>query len=177
MLLPDGSHLMHAGKPYDPQKAHDYYMRTRKLHPRIKGSEPAKSSRSRSTTVGRSKTTNSNPQQLSEQRAYAARRVSELKARLSELTAELHKRLSEARKREADANKGPSTEDKRKAAEASKKYRDTHKQQIANKRKAASGGGSSGGLSSQSTDEIKRAITNTRIKLKAAVAAQRQLIT
>ena len=176
MLLHDGTHLMHAGKPYDPKKAHDYYLRTRKLHPRAKGSEPAKGGRSRSATVGRSKTTKTNSQQLSEQSAYAARRVSELRARLTELTAELRKRLSEARKQEQEAKKGPSTEDKRKAAESSKKYRDSHKQSIANKRTSASGGSSSG-VSSKSTDEIKREITNTRLKLKAAVAAQRQLIT
>ena len=37
MELPNGEVLMHAGRPYDPQKAHEYYMRTRKLKGRIKG--------------------------------------------------------------------------------------------------------------------------------------------
>lgn len=31
MQLPDGSILMHAGLPYDPAKAHEYYLRVRKL--------------------------------------------------------------------------------------------------------------------------------------------------
>ena len=37
MELPNGEVLMHAGRPYDPKKAHDYYIRTRKLKGRKKG--------------------------------------------------------------------------------------------------------------------------------------------
>jgi len=38
MLLPNGEVLMHAKAPYDPKKAHEYYLRTRKL----KGRKPGK---------------------------------------------------------------------------------------------------------------------------------------
>lgn len=37
MELPNGEVLMHAGLPYDPKKAHEYYLRTRKLKGRKKG--------------------------------------------------------------------------------------------------------------------------------------------
>jgi len=37
MDLPNGEVLMHAGRPYDPKKAHEYYLRTRKLKGRKKG--------------------------------------------------------------------------------------------------------------------------------------------
>lgn len=37
MELPNGEVLMHAGRPYDPKKAHEYYLRTRKLKGRQKG--------------------------------------------------------------------------------------------------------------------------------------------
>jgi hypothetical protein len=35
--LPDGTTLMHGRTPYDPKKAHDYYLRTRELKGRKKG--------------------------------------------------------------------------------------------------------------------------------------------
>jgi len=38
MKLPDGTTLMHGKKPYDPRKAREYYLRTRKL----KGRQPGK---------------------------------------------------------------------------------------------------------------------------------------
>jgi hypothetical protein len=37
MLLPDGKPLMHGTSLYDPKKAHEYYLRTRKLKGRKKG--------------------------------------------------------------------------------------------------------------------------------------------
>lgn len=37
MELPDGTTLMHGPRAYDPKKAHEYYLRTRKLKGRKKG--------------------------------------------------------------------------------------------------------------------------------------------
>jgi hypothetical protein len=37
MRLPDGSILMHGTTPYDPRKAHEYYLKTRHLKGRKKG--------------------------------------------------------------------------------------------------------------------------------------------
>lgn len=39
MRLPDGSTLMHGAAPYDAAKAHQYYLRTRKLKGRKKGAK------------------------------------------------------------------------------------------------------------------------------------------
>jgi len=88
------------------------------------------------------------------------------------LTAELRSRLEAAHKREQSAKKAPTATDKRKAAESSKKYREKHKTELANKRKQEAA--KTHGVSSLSTDEIKREIVNIKAKLKAAVAAQRQ---
>lgn len=38
MQLPDGTTLMHGKRPYDPVKAREYYLKTRKLKGRRKGS-------------------------------------------------------------------------------------------------------------------------------------------
>jgi len=40
MQLPDGTTLMHGAKPYDPAKARAYYLRTRELKGRKKGTAP-----------------------------------------------------------------------------------------------------------------------------------------
>ena len=46
MQLPNGSVLMHDRSPYDPKKAHEYYLRTRKLKGRKKGvTQPAPAGR------------------------------------------------------------------------------------------------------------------------------------
>lgn len=48
MELPDGTILMHGSRPYDPAKAREYYLRTRKL----KGRRPAKGFDTGTSKVG-----------------------------------------------------------------------------------------------------------------------------
>jgi hypothetical protein len=170
--LPKDSYLIH-GSPddYSPAKAHEYYMRTRKLHPRIGGvaRQPVGRSKAVKKTISQPKVTKTNPH-LAAQKAYASQRVSELTRKLADLTAELQKRLEKASKPKEKRTR--TSADKQKASQESKKYRTTHKQQIANKRKQTAG--TSDRYSSMSTDQIKREIVNIKGKLKAAVAAQRQ---
>lgn len=175
ILLPNGT-IAHINMDYNPQKAHEYYMRTRQLHPRTtKGETKQPVGRHHTTrTSSQRNTTKTNSQHSSEQRAYAAQRVSELKSRLTELTTELRSRLAAASKRGTSSNKKPTVQSKQKAAQQSKRYRDTHKQKIATQRKQAAA--KTHGVSSLSTDEIKREIVNIKNKLKAAVAAQQHLI-
>lgn len=174
LLLPNGT-IAHINMDYNPQKAHEYYMRTRQLHPRTTGRTKQSVGRHHTTrTSSQHHTTKTSSQHSSEQRVYAAQRVSELKSRLAELTAELRSRLAAASKRGSSSKKKPTPTDKRKAAQQSKRYRDTHKQKLASQRKQAAA--KTHGLSSVSTDEIKREIANIKVKLKAAVAAQRRLI-
>src|SRR5262245_53478591 len=97
MKLPNGTVLMHGKAPYDPAKAHEYYIRTRQLKGRKKGRidipnrvvKPPRFSATRSPTFtvklrdgGTAKLTS---QQLTEQRAYAAKRVADIKKNLAEL--------------------------------------------------------------------------------------------
>lgn len=188
LLLPDGTVIMHGDVPYDPVKAHEYYLRTRKLHPRQKAAEVDKlAGREKKPVTFTIRTAKGNTvkltaQQLAEQRAYANRRVVQIKKKLSELSVELHKRMAEAKKREADAKKPPTAAEKAKAARDAKQYRDKHQQELANKAKQASAkGGSSSSSTPKSKTEtvasLKEEIIRTRDSLKRAVANQRALAT
>ena len=77
MLLPDGTTLIHEGRPYDPVKAHEYYLRTRKLKGRKKGSAKTASE--------------TRPMAKVDTPAAKARRRQELAARISALEEKLKK--------------------------------------------------------------------------------------
>ena len=177
MILPNGSVLMHESAPYDPKKAHDYYMRTRKL----KGRKPGGSY---TVKTGTGKTVTLSGQKLVEQKAYAAHRVEALKKDLSDLAVLLRSKIAEAKK----SNTPPTLAEKAKAARDAEQYRKTHKQALQNKAKAAAAKkapSSSSSSSSSSTsktktdtvDSLKADITKTKANLKAAVAKQRELAT
>src|SRR4051812_833922 len=94
MRLHDGTSLMHGPVPYDPVKAHQYYLQTRQLKGRLKGAKraPVTIAKTPTFTVStKGRTIRLTAQQLAEQRAYAAKRVSEITRRLSELGTELRK--------------------------------------------------------------------------------------
>lgn len=189
MKLEDGTILMHDHAPYDPVKAHEYYIRTRHLKGRQRGRAVTVRSHTRNVggksqsytvTLGNGKTVTLTRQQLIEQQAYAAKRVAEIKTRLTELTDKLKKMLEEARKRKADANKKPTAADKAKAAQKSKQYRQKHKQQLANKAKAARAKKAKTPAKKHTTHtftvaELEHKITAIKSRLKAAVSIQRSL--
>ena len=170
MISPEQFVLMHAAAPYDPVKAHEYYMRTRKLKPRQRSSK----SDSYTVNVGSGKTVKLSAQKLEEQKAYAEHRVGIIKDKLKGLNAQLKKKL-------AAANKKPTAADKSKAARESRQYRDKHKQELATKAKrAASSKPATSSKSSSKTTTvatIKKNIVTTKASLKAAVAKQKQLAT
>lgn len=166
MRLPDGTTLMHGKAPYDPVKAHEYYLRIRQLKGRKKGS-------GYTVNLGGGKTVQLSEQQLIEQRAYAAKRVNDIKTRLVELGTKLHK-MMETTKRQA--NKTPTASDKAKAARESKQYREKHKQQLATKRRVESKHGSAKTKSKKdSVAELEHKIGQVKTNLRAAVAKQRAL--
>jgi hypothetical protein len=182
MKLPDGTILMHANAPYDPRKAHEYYLRTRKL----KGRKPGAAQPTAPSTGGakvipiRKKHTQVEqltPQQLNEQRQYAAARVQQIQEKLSKLNAALKKKMAEAKKAEAKAKKPPTAAEKAKAARESKKYRSKHKQAIATKAKQQSAKDKASGKapSSDSVEGLQKQIDAVKKSLTAAVAAQRAL--
>lgn len=168
MRLHDGTILMHGRAPYDPVKAHEYYIRTRQLKGRKKGTTFSVTKPGGTTVVLTAR-------ELTEQRAYAAKRVNDIKLKLVELTSELRKAMSEARekksKSEREAKKPPTAAEKAEAAKDSKTYRAKNKQKIANKQKSTA-------RTKQEADPVKTLqtkIEGIRKRLSAAVAIQRAL--
>lgn len=185
MRLPDGTILMHGSVPYDPVKAHEYYMRTRKLKGRKKGTTAvpmqwtSRASRPASFTVktARGTTVKLTGKELNEQRAYLAKRVNEIKKNLVKLNSELKKAMAEAKakkaKAEAKAKRGPTASEKSKAARESKKYRESHKQVLKGKAEKAS---TTRREEKDPVAELEAKISRVKGALQAAVAKQRSLM-
>jgi hypothetical protein len=173
MLLPDGSVLMHGSTPYDPAKAHEYYLRYRKLHPRAPGSKaPTGTFAVRDGT----KLDRMSGAQLEEQKVYAAERVAAIKKRLTDLNTELKAKIKAAAESERKAKEKPTAHDKLKAAQAAKDYRAKHKTAIAAKAKAkAATSPSPPKKKTETVDSLKKEIITAKSDLKAAVAKQRNL--
>lgn len=171
MRLLNGTILKHADLPYDPAKAHEYYLRTRHLKGR-------KKSTSYTVKTANGKTVRLSSKQLVEQKAYAAKRVGEIKKRLGELSSKLHEAMRAAEKKKStskrESAKPPSAADKSKAARDSRQYRDKHKQKIATATKKTT----STVKKSKSVDPVAQLVSRIdtiRGSLKAAVARQRAL--
>lgn len=171
MRLQDGTTLMHGKAPYDPVKAHEYYIRTRQLKGRKKGSSTFLVSKPSGKTV--TLTT----RELAEQRAYAAKRINDIKLKLAELNSKLAVALREARdkkaKSEREAKKPPTAAEKAEAARESKKYRAKNRQKIANTRKSAARKEKS--KESDPVEALQTKIGEIKKRLSAAVAIQRAL--
>jgi len=146
---------MPTAENYDPVKAHEYYERTKKLK-------------------GRTRRATSNIPVVSKKTSSANATIVRLTAKVTALTkalSEARQALSEKRKAEAKSKKessdGKSTVEER---AASKKYRDTHKAEIAAKRKSETE--SKPSLSSMSIEDLTDRIS----KIQAALSeAKRQL--
>lgn len=185
MKLPDGTILMHGSAPYDPVKAHEYYIRTRKLKGRKRGQgqehpEASRALGKKASTftvrLRNGKTATLNQKQLAEQKAYADQRVASIKKKLADLNRELKKRMAEARKAEAKKKRGPTAADKAEKARDAKKYREKNQQKLANKRKSGGGNKSSNSRSkSESVDDLKKRVSKVKGSLRAAVERQRSL--
>jgi hypothetical protein len=176
--------LMHLLPGYDPAKAHAYYMRTRKLHPRQRVGQPV-SSRTGPTAPPRRAPLIARPeaQQLLKQRAAAAAAVRSLEQKLVELKNILARKKAALNRDRKLQN--PTAADKAKAAQKSKQYRQSHKQVL--KQKAAQAAAKSGGSTSSTTKnvvnnpksgsikEVEAAIQTIQKALTAAKARQKAL--
>jgi len=183
MKLPDGTTLMHGSAPYDPVKAREYYLRTRKLKGRKKGvallpkGKAPKRKKSFTVTVD-GKAYKLSPKQLAEQKVYAEKRVLGIKKKLSKLNAELKKKMAEARKKETEAKKPDSAAEKSEKAKDSEKYRDKNQQELKNKsKKAASEEKSTKKPDTDSVEGLKKTIAGAQKNLRAALNRQRALST
>jgi len=182
MRLSDGTILMHDNTPYDPVKAHEYYIRTRHLKGRHRGRsalvQVPKGSSTYTVKLRNGKTVTLTRQQLVEQEAYAAKRVSEIKNRLNELVDKFKQMMKEAEKK-SSSNKKPTAADKAKAAKESKQYRQKHKQELKNKAKTKKEKTPSKKTVKKTftVEELKSKITEIKASLKAAIQTQRALAT
>lgn len=177
MRWADGSIIMHGRAPYDPVKAHEYYLRTRQLKGRKKATTY--------TVNYNGRTVKLTARQLAEQKAYAAERIDNIKKKLSELNTKLLQAVREAKEKKAkskrEASKAPSAAEKSEAARDSRKYRDKHKQELATKRKRAAEKADKTSTtkkqsgSSDPVEDLVNRIGKVKKTLKDAVARQRAL--
>lgn len=190
MKLPDGSVLMHGRAPYDPVKAREYYLRTRKLKGRKKaavavGSLDSKPSKPNTKPKRRSstftvkvdgKTYKLSEKQMLEQAAYAKQRVASINKKLRKLQLELRKKMQEARAKERESKKPDSAKEKREKADASEKYRDKNQQKLKNKaKKAAAEKKRDSGPNLDTVEGLQEAIDGAKKRLTAALDRQRAL--
>lgn len=179
MLLPDGTVLMHEAAPYDPTKAHEYYLQYRKLHPRDKGVVDAGKDR-HSYTVSESggQAVKLSAQQLQEQKVYAAARVAAIQAKLTDLATKLQAKIAAAKTAQAKQSAPMTPAEKAAAAAATAKYRASHKQVLKNKAQAAPAKAKSATPKKADTvQSLTVDIAVAKVDLKDAVDKQRQLTT
>lgn len=182
MLTPTEHEMSQLAHLYDPSKAHDYYLRTRKLKGRraglgkqAVGFERANAQRSEAAKP--------------KQRKELAQRIQNLEKKLKQLEALIrkkeHEEASENRKSKAkkeraakEATKPKTAAEKAEAARDAKKFRDKNQQKLDTKAKNAnnkSGGGSSPDNKSESktasVSELKALAT--KVKGRIAVAKQK----
>ena len=163
---------------YDPQKAHDYYERTKKLKGRKSGSGPPPGKSSgppRPASGGEKKLTSAG--EAARQRVIRLQAaVSKLQTALSEARAALSKKRASAKKTAKENSDGKSSTSEK---TASKKYRDKHKTEIANKRKQASPSSGSGSSSSSTSSVSDMSVTELETRViniqNALTDAKRQL--
>jgi hypothetical protein len=182
--LPNGEVLMHANAPYDPKKAHEYYLRTRKLKGRQKAA-PKLTVRKSGLGVKlapapkkHTQISDLNPQQKRELQVVARARVQKAQKKLNELNKKLKDKLAEAKKAERDAKKPKTAAEKSKDAREAKKYRQSHKTEISTKSKAKRGADKASGKdtsSSNSVEGLKKQIASAEKELATAKAKQKAL--
>jgi hypothetical protein len=183
--LPNGEVLMHANVPYDPKKAHEYYLRTRKLKGRKPaaakpglGSRSALAKAAQNQPKKHTQISDLSPQQKRELQVVARARVEKAQQKLSELNKKLKDKLAEAKKAERDAKKPKTAAEKSKDAREAKKYRQSHKTEISTKSKAKRGSDKASGKdasSNNSVEGLKKQIASAEKELATAKAKQKAL--
>lgn len=176
---PETTDLQHMIANYDPAKAHEYYLRNRKLKGRKKGSaKPTRSSRTRTAP----------PTARARQRKELQARIENLEKKLAQLETLIrkkeHEEASEDRKSKAkkeraakDKDKPKTAAEKAEAARENKKYRDKHKQELKTDAKTAAGKSEESSTSktksssAPSSSDLKKLAT--RVRGQVTVAKQK----
>lgn len=168
---PDRPELVHANRNYDPVKAHEYYMRTRKLKGRKKGSDEEPKSGNDSSAKGSStkgKETKSKPTYSPSLQT----KIANLKDRLAKLQA----RLREINQSSSNAkgSKEKTAAEKAESARDSKAYRRKNKAKIAAQAKKADAKKGPTPIGSMSKTQVQSAIRETKVTLLKTVADARK---
>lgn len=174
MQLPNGEIIKHGEQPYDPKKAREYYLRTRKLKGRKKGSAPDPAGGDRGKKLGTVKSSAARKKEL-------AGRIKGLEKKLEDLKILIRAKEKEAREAEAEkvraakeSLKPDTAAEKSAKAREAKKYRAKNQGTLATKAKAArekSGGSSSDSPpppSARSVEDLKMLATRVRGQIAAA---------
>jgi len=167
---------------YDPAKAHAYYLRTRKLKGRNKGSaKPAAAGLGR--PAGDSRARARKKQEL-------AQRIGNLEKKLQKLEALIRKKETEAkqaarkgaadkRKAAKEAAKPDTAAEKAEKARDSKKYRDKNQSKLASKAGKSGGGAKKGSkeptTSESSVADLKKLATKVKGQIATAKTRLRSL--
>lgn len=189
MRTPETFILEHAQKPYDPVKAHDYYIRTRKLKGRRKGSTPAPASTQggQRGSVGRPRMATAPQVTITSQRqAEVKARVEQLQAKLNILNAILKKLIKDAQgdkpatkkstkttKSKSVATKKSSAAD-RKPLTVAQKQEAAKKQRIRYKKTHPNAGKTTSKERQAKIEEVRKQIEQVKAELKAAIAKARE---
>lgn len=162
---------------YDPVKAREYYLKTRKLKGRKRGSaQPVGISvATKAPAKGLPAKKKLTPQELAQKRKAAAERVQNIKKKLAELNTRLKEKMAEAREAEAKAKRGPTAAEKAEAARESKQYRDKNKQKLANKANGGGGDEKKAEPKVETVESLKQTIAKVQGQLTAAIERQRAL--
>jgi hypothetical protein len=188
MRLPDGTILMvtdEAGlrHAYDPAKAHQYYLRTRKLKGRKKGST--------AVLEGATRPKGPDPAVRARKKRELAQRIASLEQKLQKLELLIRKKETEAKqaakkgaaeKKEAakEAAKPDTAAEKAKKARDSKKYRDKNQSKLASKAGKEGGGAKKGTAdtkkqSETSVADLKKLATKDKGQIATAKTRLRSL--
>lgn len=190
MKTPTEFQISQLAHVYDPVKAHQYYLKTRKLKGRKpgKGDDPKSPGFSNSLKVGATKAKRSHDAKIRQRKELAAA-IRNLEDKLKKLEALIRKKQHEesADNREAKAKKERAAKEKDKPktaaekaeiARENKKYREKNQQKLKSdaKRRDSSGGGSSSKTkkdseSGPSVSDLKALAT--RVRGQIAVAKQK----
>jgi len=171
MRIPIETELRHLAPGYDPTKAREYYLRTRKLKGQQRGSsEDPRTGKTRAGIASNAQVT---------QRKELGARIQSLSKKLQELEAKIREKeqaeANENRKGKAKKERAAKERDKPKsAAEKAKAVRENEMKHKAKEASSKSGGGSSSkksGLKTSSVSELKTLAT--KVKGQIAVAKQK----
>lgn len=192
MKPPTELELKHLMGAYDPIKAHEYYVRTRKLKGRKPGQSTSPNTESGRGNLQDPRTGKTRGEITKNARAKQKQELQERIGRLSKMLGQLEAKIKErehaaaredrkgkAKKERAakDRDKPKTAAEKAKDAREAEKYRDKHKQELKSKAKKSdskSGGGSKAKGKSETQkgiDDLKRIAT--KVKGQIAVAKQK----